>query len=264
MADTLNARELSLGYGGKAIVTGLDLAVPAGRFTVLAGPNGSGKSTLLRALAGSLRPLHGGVTLDGTALQSIPPRSLAQSIGFLPQAPQAPEGMIVLDLVRMGRFPHRGLLSRWSDRDEMAVNDALRMTATESLRDQPLDQLSGGQRQRAWIAMVLAQQSRILLLDEPTTFLDMAHQIEVLRLIEDLIQAGKTVVAVLHDLNQAARHADHLVLLNQGRIAVEGAPAEVLTPQRVASVFGVQVTILNDPETGRPLSIPKGRGQGIN
>ncbi|MBK4215962.1 ABC transporter ATP-binding protein [Paracoccus caeni] len=259
MTDGLVTRDLTLGYGAKPIVTGMDLTIPPGRFTVLAGPNGSGKSTLLRALAGTMRPRGGQVLLDGASVPAMAARDLARRVGILPQSPQAPEGMIVADLVRMGRFPHRGLLSRWSDKDEAAVTEAFRLTRTADLRDQPLDQLSGGQRQRAWIAMVLAQRSRIVLLDEPTTFLDLAHQIEVLHLIEDLVHAGRTVVAVLHDLNQAARHADHLILLDAGRIAAEGAPADVLTPQNVAQVFGVNVSILQDPETGRAMCIPKAR-----
>lgn len=259
MTDGLTVRNLTLGYGEAPVVAGLDLTIPTGRFTVLAGPNGSGKSTLLRALAGTMRARTGQVLLDGVSVAAMPTRDLARRIGILPQAPQAPEGMIVADLVRMGRFPHRGLLSRWSQTDEAACAEALRMTGTTALRDHPLEQLSGGQRQRAWIAMVLAQQSPTLLLDEPTTFLDLAHQIEVLHLIEDLVADGRTVVAVLHDLNQAARHADHLILLSGGRVAAAGPPAEVLTAQSVADVFGVQVSILQDPETGRQMCIPKAR-----
>lgn len=259
MTDLLQAQGLTLGYGGRVILSGLDLTIPPGKFTVLAGPNGSGKSTLLRALAGTLRPVAGRVTLDGVPVAALPARDLARRIAILPQGPQAPEGMTVAELVRMGRHPHRSLLSRWSETDEAACAGAMRMTGTVPLADRPLDRLSGGQRQRAWIAMVLAQQSRIVLLDEPTSFLDLAHQIEVLHLVEDLVQAGRTVVAVLHDLNQAARHADHLVLLNRGQLVAEGPPAEVLTVQAVADVFGVAVTLLADPETGRTMCIPRAR-----
>lgn len=259
MSEGLLVKNLTLGYGPKTIISQMDLSITPGRFTVLAGPNGSGKSTLLRALSGTMRPSEGEVLLDGIPVAAMPARDLARRIGILPQAPQAPEGMVVADLVRMGRFPHRSLMSRWSAKDEEAFTDALRMTGTEDLRYQPLDQLSGGQRQRAWVAMVLAQQSRIVLLDEPTTFLDLAHQIEVLHLIEDLVRAGRTVVAVLHDLNQAARHADHLIMLNNGRVAALGTPAEVLTSENVGEVFGVQVSVLTDPETGRSMCIPKAR-----
>ncbi len=257
MSDALCARDLTLGYGSRHVVGGLDLMIPPGRFTVLAGPNGSGKSTLLRALAGVTRPQAGAVLLGDRPLASLSARAIARRIGILPQAPQAPEGMRVIDLVRMGRHPHRGMLSRWTAADEAACERALRQTGTADLRLRPLDALSGGQRQRAWIAMVLAQESRIVLLDEPTSFLDLRHQQEVLGLIADLVAAGGTVVAVLHDLNQAARQADHLVLLSDGGIAAEGPPGQVLRPETIARVFGVEVQLIPDPETGRNLCLPR-------
>lgn len=257
--DRLRAESISVDYGRKRVLEALDLTIPTGRMTILAGPNGSGKSTLLKALGGLARPAAGRVSLDGAPLSALPSRALARRIAVLPQSPLAPEGTMVADLVRQGRFPHRGLLSRWDAADEAACDEALRVTALAPLRDQPLDVLSGGQRQRAWIAMVLAQQSDILLLDEPTTFLDLAHQIEVLALLADLVRAGRTVVAVLHDLTQAARYGDHLVLMKAGRITGSGAPAKVLTPRTVREVFGVDVTLVPAPGAGWPLCIPAAR-----
>lgn len=252
----LRAERIGVGYGRRAVLEALDLAVPPGRLTILAGPNGSGKSTLLKTLGGLIRPAAGRVTLDGRPVAAILPRQMARRIGLLPQAPQAPEGTTVAGLVRQGRFPHRGLLSRWTAADEAACAAALSATRLGPLAARPLEELSGGQRQRAWIAMVLAQEAPILLLDEPTTFLDLAHQIEVLDLLRDLVAAGRTVVAVLHDLTQAARYGDHLVLLDAGRIAAAGPPAAVLTPARVQAVFGVAVTLVPAPGPGWPLRLP--------
>lgn len=255
MAD-LEARGLGVAYGRRQVLTALDLAIPPGRLTILAGPNGSGKSTLLKALGGLVRPAAGRVTLDGADIARLPPRALARRIGMLPQAPQAPEGTTVADLVRQGRFPHRGVLSRWSAADAAACDAALRATALSPLADRRLEELSGGQRQRGWIAMVLAQDPEILLLDEPTTFLDLAHQVEVLRLMRDLVGTGRTVVAVLHDLTQAARYGDHLVLMRDGQLAAAGPPAAVLTPARVREVFGVEVTLIPAPGPNWPLCLP--------
>ncbi|ODN72155.1 ABC transporter ATP-binding protein [Methylobrevis pamukkalensis] len=257
---TLAADGVSIGYGRSTIVGDLALAVPRGRFTVLVGPNGSGKSTILRTLAGLMSPRAGTVLLDGNAIASLPSRELARRIGVLSQGPRPPEGLTVEDLVQQGRYPHRSLFGRWSEADETACAEALRLTGTDSLRDRPLDSLSGGQRQRAWIAMTLAQQTDVLLLDEPTTFLDLAHQLEVLDLVADLVaERGKTAVAVLHDLNQAARYADHMVLLKAGRVVAEGPPAEVITAAAVADVFGVASSIVADPETGTPMCVPVAR-----
>ena len=252
----LAARGLTLAYGPRRIVTDLSARIPPGRFTVLAGPNGSGKSTLLRGLSGGLKPLAGTVTLDGTPLGHWGMRARARRIGLLPQAPQAPEGLRVRDLVAHGRHPHRGLLSPWSATDRQACDRAMAQTGLADLAEAGLDALSGGQRQRAWVAMALAQESDILLLDEPTSFLDLSHQLEVLQLIERLVAGGRTVVAVLHDLNQAARHADHVIVLQEGRVVVAGAPDQALSVDVLAQVFGVRATVLTDPDSGRPVFIP--------
>lgn len=257
MTEGLSTRNLTAGYGRQPVLKDVTAVLPPRRFTVLAGPNGSGKSTLLRALAGSLRPGAGEVTLDGRPLSGWSPRARARRIGLLPQAPQAPEGLRVADLVAHGRNPHRGLLSRWSPADRAACDEALHRTGMAELAQAPLESLSGGQRQRAWIALALAQQSDILLLDEPTAFLDLAHQLEVLHLIADLVTGGRTVVAVLHDLNQAARHADHVIVMQSGRIATSGPAAAALRPEVLRCVFGVEVTEVQDPDGGRPVLIPR-------
>lgn len=254
----LVARNLSAGYGNVSVVHDLSLAIPQGRFTALLGPNGCGKSTLLHTLAG-LQPVQAGeVLLWGQSISGMATKALARRIAVLAQSAQTPEGLTVNDLVRQGRYPHRSLLGGWSMEDGAMVDDALRLTSMTHLRNRLLENLSGGQRQRAWIAMTLAQQGEILLLDEPTSYLDLAHQIEVLNLLRDLIdQSNVTVVAVLHDLNQAARYADHMVLLKDGLLTAEGPPAAVLTPNEVQDVFGVDVSVIEDPETGTPMCIPK-------
>ncbi|MGU3495308.1 ABC transporter ATP-binding protein [Xanthobacteraceae bacterium A53D] len=253
----LAARTISIAYGRSVIVDGLDLTIPTGRFTALIGPNGSGKSTILRALGGLSAPRTGSVVLDGRSIAHLPAKAMARRIGLLAQGPAAPEGLTVMDLIRQGRYPHRPLFGRWSQTDAEACEEALALTGMDALRNRPLDALSGGQRQRAWIAMTLAQQTGILLLDEPTTFLDLAHQIEVMDLITQLVaEQGKTIVAVLHDLNQAARHADHMVLLKDGRIATAGTPAEVMTSANIQNVFAVASSIITDPLTGTPMCLP--------
>lgn len=259
MADSeLAAERAFIGYGGRPVVEDLSLAIPRGRFTALLGPNGSGKSTILRALAGLHRLDGGAVLLDGRPIARLPAKAVARRIGFLAQGATAPEGLTVGDLVRQGRYPHRSLLGGWTEADGAAVEEAMALTSTAHLRDRRLDTLSGGQRQRAWIAMTLAQQGSILLLDEPTTYLDLAHQIELMELTRHLIETrGATVVAVLHELNQAARYGDHLVLLKAGRIHAEGTPQAVLTAGNLHAVFGVPVAILTDPETGQPLCVPR-------
>ncbi len=257
-APELAIADADIGYGRTPVVKGLSLAIPRGRFTALLGLNGSGKSTILRSLCGLQSLQSGAVLLDGQAIARLPTKAVARRIGFLAQGATAPEGMTVLDLVRQGRYPHRSLFGGWSDADSAAVEQALSLTATGHLRDRKLDTLSGGQRQRAWIAMTLAQQGGILLLDEPTTYLDLAHQIELLELTRNLVETqGATVVAVLHDLNQAARYADHLVLLQDGGIHSAGLPAEILTAPAVQQVFGVAVSVLTDPESGTPLCVPR-------
>ncbi|KAB2593123.1 ABC transporter ATP-binding protein [Streptomyces arboris] len=256
----LRAQDLHLGYDDRAVVTGLDLAVPPGRITAIVGANACGKSTLLRALARLLAPRAGAVNLDGRALHSIPTRELAQQLGILPQSPVAPEGLTVIDLVNRGRSPHQTWWRQWTKADEQAVHDALAATGTTDLADRAVDELSGGQRQRAWIAMVVAQGTPVLLLDEPTTYLDLAHQIDVLDLVVDLNRReGRTIVMVLHDLNQACRYADHVIAMKKGSIVAEGAPADVITAATVEDVFGLRCQVTTDPVSRTPLVIPVGR-----
>ncbi|MFE1957218.1 ABC transporter ATP-binding protein [Streptomyces sp. NPDC059479] len=253
----LMARELTLAYEDRTVVHELELAVPDGQVTVIVGPNACGKSTTLRALGRLLKPRGGSVLLDGEELAKIPTKSVARSIGLLPQSPVAPEAIKVADLVSRGRQPHQHWWQQWSDEDERAVTEAMARTAVTELADRPVDELSGGQRQRVWIAMALAQETDLLLLDEPTTFLDIAHQVEVLDLVRRLNhEQGRTVVIVLHDLNQAARYADHLVAMKSGRIVAEGTPDEVVTAELVREVFGLNAVVIPDPVTGSPLVIP--------
>ncbi len=242
------------------VIEDLDLEVPTGRITAIVGANACGKSTLLRAMSRLLRPRTGHVLLDGKAVHRMPARELARSLGLLPQAPIAPEGISVAELVGRGRHPHQGVFSRWTRQDDVAVASALAATHTTDLADRPVDELSGGQRQRVWIAMALAQDTDVLLLDEPTTFLDVSHQLEVLDLLTDLNRdRGTTVVMVLHDLNLAARYADHLIAIAGGRLHAAGAPAEVLTEDVVQAVFGIDSRVIRDPVSGRPLMVPIGR-----
>ncbi|MFE3140736.1 ABC transporter ATP-binding protein [Streptomyces scopuliridis] len=251
------ARELTLAYEDRTVVHELDLAVPDGQVSVIVGPNACGKSTTLRALGRLLKPRGGSVLLDGTELARIPTRKIVQSIGLLPQSPVAPEAITVADLVSRGRQPHQHWWQQWSDEDERAVTDAMERTDVTALADRSVDELSGGQRQRVWIAMALAQETDLLLLDEPTTFLDIAHQVEVLDLVRRLNHdQGRTVVIVLHDLNQAARYADHLVAMKAGRIVAEGRPGEVVTAELVREVFGLESVVVPDPVTGSPLVVP--------
>lgn len=253
----LIARGLRLGYGGSTIVDDLELEVPRGTFTMIVGANGCGKSTLLRGLARLLRAQAGAVLLDGHDIQTQEARSVARRLGILPQSPLAPEGLTVRDLVARGRYPHQRLLQQWSAEDEAAVARSLAATDLEGLAGRLVDELSGGQRQRAWIAMVLAQDTELILLDEPTTFLDLAHQVEVLELLDELVQEhGRTVVAVLHDLNQACRYADRLVALVGGRLHAVGAPADVVDDAFVRDVFGLEARVIDDPVTGTPLCLP--------
>lgn len=254
---TLATRKLTLAYDKVCIVKDLSAAIPRGKITALVGPNGCGKSTLLRGLARLLKPQSGVVYLDGESIAKLPTRDVAKRLGVLPQAPVAPEGLTVRELVAQGRYPHQSWLQQWSQDDETLTEKALRMTGMEELGDRPLDTLSGGQRQRAWIAMTLAQDTDILLLDEPTTFLDLAHQLEVLDLLYDLNQTqGHTIVMVLHDLNQASRYADYLLVMQQGIIFVQGTPVEVMTEAMVREVFGLESRVVADPVVGTPMCIP--------
>lgn len=259
--SSLLAESLRLSYGDdRVVIDGLDLELPHGAVTTIIGANGSGKSTLLRALARLLRPSAGRVLLDGHDVHRMRTRQLAKRLGLLPQGPVTPEGITVRDLVRRGRTPHTSLLRQWSAADETALVAALAATDLAELADEPVDALSGGQRQRAWLALVIAQGTPLLLLDEPTTFLDIAHQLDVLDLVRRLNrEEGRTVVMVLHDLNQACRYADHLVALRDGAVAAAGAPAEVVTEELVAEVFDLEARIVPDPVTGTPLVVPVGR-----
>lgn len=259
-AHRLGARGLRLAYGARTVIDGLDLDLRPGRITAIVGANGCGKSTLLHGLARLVTPRAGSVLLDGKALHERPSKEVARTLGLLPQGPSAPEGLAVADLVGRGRHPHQRPLARWNARDREAVAAALAATDTTSLADRAVDELSGGQRQRVWIAMALAQETDILLLDEPTTFLDVAHQIEVLDLLTDLNRRrGTTVVMVLHDLNLAARYADALIALRARRVHASGPPRDVVTETLVREVFGLDSHIIVDPTSGAPLVLPLGR-----
>src|SRR5690606_11868168 len=251
---------LHVGYGNCPVIHGVSLEFLPGKITVIVGANACGKSTLLRSMSRLLQPSEGHVLLDGKSIHQIPPRQLARSIGLLPQSPIAPDGITVSDLIGRGRHPHQGLVSRWSKADDEAVVAAMEATRTTDLAARPVDELSGGQRQRVWIAMALAQGTDLLLLDEPTTFLDVSHQIEVLDILTDLNRSrGTTIVMVLHDLNLAARYADQMVALCNGCMHLCGAPSEVLTEETVRTVFGMDSRIIADPLSGRPHMLPIGR-----
>lgn len=259
MTDThsLVARDLSLAYDDRVVVDGLSITIPAGKITVIVGANACGKSTLLRGLARLLKPRDGQVLLNGSDIHRLPTKDVARRLGMLPQSPVAPEGITVADLVGRGRNPHQRWLRQFSPEDEQAVFDALEATETTALADRSVDELSGGQRQRVWIALALAQGTPLMLLDEPTTFLDLAHQVEVLDLLTRLNAAeGRTVVLVLHDLNLACRVAHHLVAMKAGTIVAQGLPADVITPDIVQDVFGLACQVIDDPLTGTPLVIP--------
>ncbi|WP_448624891.1 ABC transporter ATP-binding protein [Geodermatophilus sp. URMC 64] len=258
VTSRLAARGITLGYGERVVVRDLDLALPDGAVTAVIGPNGCGKSTLLRALGRLLRPRGGEVLLDGKRIDRQPTREVARVLGMLPQSPVAPEGITVADLVTRGRHPHQAWFRQWSKDDEAVVARSMEETGVLDLADRPVDALSGGQRQRAWIAMALAQGTDLLLLDEPTTHLDLAHAVEVLDLVDRLHTRGRTVVMVLHDLNLAARYADHLVAMRAGRIVAAGPPREVLTPDLLAEVFGLQAVVLPDPVSDGVLVVPVG------
>lgn len=261
--SALIAQGLTLAYEGRAVVDDLSLELPRGRVTAVVGANASGKSTLLRGLGRLLAPRAGTVLLDGRDVHRLPTAEVARTLGLLPQDPLVPDGLTVAELVARGRYPHQGWLRRRTAADQEAVAEALTATGTADLVDRPVDELSGGQRQRVWIALALAQRTQVLLLDEPTTYLDIAHQVEVLDLLLDLNRdRGTTVVMVLHDLNLAARYADHLVVLSGGTVAAQGPPQRVVTQELVETVFGVRCLVVPDPACGGPLVVPFGRSRG--
>jgi len=259
-SSRLSAEGVRLAYDERVVVDDLTVAIPDGRITVIVGANACGKSTLLRALARLLKPKAGTVHLDGRDISRLPTRDVATRLGILPQAPVAPEGILVADLVARGRYPHQKWLRQWTDDDEDVVAAALETTGTLELAHRPVDELSGGQRQRVWIAMALAQETDILLLDEPTTYLDLAHQVEVLDLLTDLNQTvGRTIVMVLHDLNQACRYSHHLIAMRNGAVVAAGPPADVITEELVDEVFNLRCRVVPDPVSHTPLVIPIGR-----
>ncbi|WP_458040518.1 MULTISPECIES: ABC transporter ATP-binding protein [Bacteria] len=255
----LHTEAITIGYDKRVISQDLTVAIPDGSFTVIVGPNACGKSTLLRALSRLIRPTQGQVVLDGRSIASYRSKEVALRLGLLPQTSLAPDGITVADLVARGRFPHQSMTRRWSKADENATSAAMAATGVTELSSRLVDELSGGQRQRVWVAMVLAQQTPLLLLDEPTTFLDIAHQIELMELFTDLNESGSTLVAVLHDLNHAARYATHLIAMKDGAVVAQGAPTDIVTAELVESVFGLPCVVTPDPLTGAPSVSPRGR-----
>nr|WP_199566611.1 ABC transporter ATP-binding protein [Streptomyces triticagri] len=261
--NRLTAQDVTLAYDRSVIAEGLTVDIPDNSFTVVVGPNACGKSTLLRALSRMLKPTEGRVLLDGEVIHSMPAKKVARTLGLLPQSSIAPDGITVGDLVARGRYPHQGLLRQWSREDERIVKESMASTGVAELSERYVDELSGGQRQRVWIAMALAQQTPLLLLDEPTTFLDIQHQIDVLDLCADLHEEqGRTLVAVLHDLNHAARYATHLIALRDGAVVAQGAPSDIVTAELVEEVFGMPCRVIDDPESGTPLVVPAARRAG--
>ncbi|WP_217251131.1 ABC transporter ATP-binding protein [Streptomyces sp. AC602_WCS936] len=258
-ASRLAARGVTVGYGTRTVIDDLDVNVPPGVVTTIIGPNGCGKSTLLRTLSRLLKPAGGKVVLDGDDIAKLRTRDVAKKLGLLPQAPVAPEGLTVSDLVARGRHPHQSWLRQWSSDDADVVARALAMTGVSDLADRPVDSLSGGQRQRVWISMTLAQGTDLLLLDEPTTYLDLAHAIDVLDLVDDLHESGCTVVMVLHDLNLATRYSDNLVVMREGAILAQGHPRDVITAELLHEAFGLRAKVIEDPVGDRPLIVPIGR-----
>ncbi|KAA1047054.1 iron-enterobactin ABC transporter ATP-binding protein [Pseudocitrobacter sp. 73] len=256
----LRGEQLTLAYGKKTIAENLNVTIPDGHFTAIIGPNGCGKSTLLRTLSRLMTPTQGHVFLDGEHIQHYASKEVARRIGLLAQNATTPGDITVQELVARGRYPHQPLFTRWREEDERAVANAMQATGVTNLASQSADTLSGGQRQRVWIAMVLAQETAIMLLDEPTTWLDISHQIDLLELLSELNrQQGYTLAAVLHDLNQACRYATHLIALKEGKIVAEGAPGEIVTAELIEQVYGLKCLIIEDPIAGTPLVVPLGR-----
>ncbi len=260
--NSLTTKDLILGYGEETIIDSLDIDIPEGEITVFVGGNGCGKSTLLRSMARLLKPKDGEVVLDGEAIAKLSTKEVAKQLAILPQSPVTPEGLTVLQLVKQGRYPYQSWFKQWSNEDEEAVEEALRVTNMTEFKERSVDSLSGGQRQRAWIAMTLAQDTDIILLDEPTTYLDMTYQIEILDLLFELNEReGKTIVMVLHDLNLASRYANHIVALKERGIYSQGKPEDVVTCQFVQDVFEMTCNVMTDPLFGTPMCIPHGRGR---
>lgn len=258
MEAVLDARGVSAAYRrGEDVLKDVSAVVPRGEFTAIIGPNGCGKSTLLRAFTRLLTPSGGQVLLDGEAIAGMRAGDLARKMSLLPQHSPVPDGIRVAELVRRGRYPHQTLFAQWSREDAEMVTEAMRLTHVDDMADRLVDTLSGGQRQRVWIALALAQDAPVLLLDEPTTFLDIAHQVETLRLLDRLRAEGRTIVAVLHDLAHAARFATHLVAMKDGRVVASGRPAELLTEELIAEVFGLRCRVIADPDTGTPVVLPR-------
>lgn len=261
----LTANDLTLSYGNTIIIEELQVEIPKGEVTVFIGPNGCGKSTLLRSLARLLKPKSGSVILDGEDISKMRTKDVAKKLAILPQGPTAPEGLTVYELVKQGRHPYRKMVKQWSQQDERAVQHALESTNMLSLADRSVDSLSGGQRQRAWIALTLAQETDIILLDEPTTYLDMAHQVDILDLLFELNEKDKrTIIMVLHDLNLASRYAHHIVALKNKQVFAQGKPEEVITDQLVHCVFEMKCNIICDPIFGTPMCIPFGKGRSVS
>ncbi|MCZ8534627.1 ABC transporter ATP-binding protein [Psychrobacillus psychrodurans] len=264
MKQVIETQNLTLSYGESIIIEDLNLQIPKGEITVFIGGNGCGKSTLLRSIARLLKPKSGAVLLDGNAISKMSSKDVAKQMSILPQSPVAPEGLTVLQLVKQGRYPYQTWLKQWTEEDEEKVTKALKATAIVDLKDRPVDSLSGGQRQRAWIAMTLAQDTDIILLDEPTTYLDMTHQIEILDLLYELNETEKrTIVMVLHDLNLACRYADNIVAIKDREIYAQGKPEHIISCPLVKNVFGMDCQITKDPLFGTPLCIPFGKGRCI-
>lgn len=263
--SVLEAKSLTISYGAEPIIENLNLQIPKGQITVLIGSNGCGKSTLLRTMARLLKAKSGTVLLDGKEIAKLPAKEVSKRMSILPQGPSAPEGLTVSQLVRQGRYPHQSWMKMWSREDERMVNQALEATNMAEHADKPVDSLSGGQRQRAWIAMTLAQGSETLLLDEPTTYLDLSHQIDVLDLLFELNEKEqRTIVMVLHDLNLACRYAHHIVAVHNKNIYAQGRPEDIVTREMVEAVFHMKCDITVDPLFGTPTCIPHGRGRKIN
>ncbi|WP_342514762.1 ABC transporter ATP-binding protein [Sporosarcina sp. FSL K6-1522] len=264
MHTSIKTKNLTIGYQDHLLFENLDLSIPRGEITVFVGSNGCGKSTLLRSIARLLKPSDGSILLEGKDIHSLSSRNLAKKMGILPQGPVSPEGLTVQDLVKQGRYPHQSWLARWSAEDTKKTEEAMTATRIGDLRDQPIDRLSGGQRQRAWIAMTLAQDTEVILLDEPTTYLDMTYQIEILDLLFELNeQQNRTIIMVLHDLNLASRYAHNIVAIKDGSVYAQGKPEDIITCDLVRTVFGMECQVSTDPIFGTPYCVPFGRGRCI-